>query len=244
MPLKLTSPIQLNHSSNFVTRIGLDWIKGWAFGFHRAQIYYSTLPVSGGLGACTDQVLIDYGFNLAAIKSIAECIPDRGPVLVTSNHPTGILDGALLFSILLSKRTDVRVVGNDALYAIPVLADRVLGVQKSRTRSVQNRNVLLSIRRAWKSQECIIAFPSGTVAHWSWKTMRVEEALWASGIQGLASKLNVPEYRATISIKNPLWFHCLASISRAARNVLLLQVFLANTKNHPTCPIVLKRLGS
>lgn len=225
------SPLDLPHDHG-IPEILLRWL-----GVRTAEAYYLTLPTAAGLAACTDQILAAGGYDLAAIRAAARCIPQRGALLITSNHPTGILDGILLLSALLSRRSDVRIVANEVLCRIPILAERVIPIAKTDPQPRQNRNALLAIRSAWKRGECVIVFPAGTVAHWQWREMRITEAPWADGIQRLAAKSHIPEYRATLAVRNPLWFHACAAISRKARTALLLRAFLARSGKPPAHPV-------
>ena len=50
-------------------------------------------------------------------------IPPEGPVVVTSNHPFGAIEGIILASILRSVRPDVKVMANFLLGSIPELRD-------------------------------------------------------------------------------------------------------------------------
>jgi putative hemolysin len=49
-------------------------------------------------------------------------VPPSGPVIALSNHPFGILDGALLTELLSRVRADVRVLTNRVLGQLPELA--------------------------------------------------------------------------------------------------------------------------
>ena len=206
-------------------------------GLRAAQAYYQTLPTSDGLMACADRILTDKNIDLLTIRAAARCIPQRGALLVTANHPTGILDGVVLLAALLSRRRDVRIVANEAVCCIPVLADRVIPIQKTSSGNSRNRNAMTAIRSAWKRGECVIAFPAGTVAHWQWRGMHVADAPWNTSIQRFAARRGVLECRARLTIRNPFWFHAFAAISRKARTALLLRAFFENYGKLPVQPI-------
>lgn len=213
-------------------------------GLRAASIYYNSLPTSDGLLACSDRILADHGFDIAVIRAASSIIPERGALLITSNHPTGILDGILLLSALLSRRDDVRIVANDVLCRIPVLESRVIPIRKSDSESSAAQTAFLAIRRAWKNQECVLVFPAGTVAHWQWQLRRIEDAPWSDRIQYLAARSNTPEFRATLSVRNPLWFHCCAAVSRKARTALLLRAFFSAINNQSSQPVAFEMARS
>jgi putative hemolysin len=218
-----------------------EFLVRW-LGLRTAEDYYLTLPTAAGLAASADRILTDRGYDLSVVHAAASCIPQHGALLITSNHPTGILDGVLLLAALLARRSDVRVVANEVLRRIPVLTGHVISIRKTDSQPHTNRNALLAIRRAWKREECVIAFPAGTVAHWQWREMGVADAPWAEGIQRFAARLGVSECRATLTVKNPLWFHGCAAISRKARIALLLRAFLASAGIPPAHPVGFKLL--
>lgn len=221
-------------------RHGIAEVVARILGLRDLGDYYRALPTSVGLAACVDQVLTDRGIDVAQIHAAARCIPDRGALLVTSNHPTGILDGVLLLSAILSRRQDLRIVTNDALLAVPVLAERVIPIKKTGRPETGNHRALLTIRRSWERMECVIAFPAGTVAHWQWREMRIADAPWTDGIQRFAGKLNIPEYRAALTVRNPHWFHLCAAVSQKARTALLIRAFLASSAKPPAQPLTFR----
>lgn len=228
---------------NFTAQFGVSELTSKLLGLRAAEAYCRKLPAFDGLAACVDRVIIDRGLRVDHIKEAARCIPKEGALLVTANHPTGILDGAVLLCALLSRRSDVWVVANDLLGNIPVLGERVIPIEKIDLHDAGGYRALLRIRRAWKRNECVVVFPAGTVAHWQWKTMTVSDAPWTTGIQNFAASLNVAECRATITVGNPLWFHVCAAVSRKARLALLLRAFLSTGGVRPTHPVAFKFLS-
>jgi|SRR5208337_785387 len=60
-------------------------------------------------------------------------IPPEGPVVVTSNHPFGAIEGIILASILRSVRSDVKLMANSLLGSIPELQDLFILVDLTQT---------------------------------------------------------------------------------------------------------------
>ncbi len=237
MEPKRSNSILSADSLDFTTHFGVPEMWSRLLGLRAAEAYCKTLPVSAGLAACVDRVALDYGLDVEHIKNAARPIPQTGALFVTANHPTGILDGVVLLCALLSRRSDVRIVANDLLCSIPVLGHRVIPIKKTRVGDSNGTGALLGIRRAWKRNECVVAFPAGTVSHWQWKGMAIADAPWTNGIQNFSASLNVPEYRACLTIRNPDWFHICAAFSRSARLALLLRAFLSNAVRQPSHPV-------
>src|SRR5271170_5904044 len=46
-------------------------------------------------------------------------IPKQGPVVAVANHPFGLIEGAILPSLFLSVRPDVKVMANSLLASMP-----------------------------------------------------------------------------------------------------------------------------
>lgn len=228
---------------DFTARFGVSELTSKLLGLRAAEAYCRKLPAFDGLAACADQVITDHGLQIDQIKQAARCIPENGALLVTANHPTGILDGAVLLCALLSRRSDVSIVANDLLSRIPVLGEYVIPIKKTDSQDAGGYHALMRVRRAWKRNECVVVFPAGTVAHWQWKTMAVSDAPWTTGLQNFAATLNVAECRATITVGNPLWFHVCAAVSRKARLALLLRAFLSAEGVRPTHPVAFNFLS-
>src|SRR3954463_4583725 len=67
-------------------------------------------------------------------------VPRSGPAIVTANHPFGILEGAVLATLLRRVRSDVRFLANGILTTIPELRDLVIPVDPIAGRAAVNGN--------------------------------------------------------------------------------------------------------
>ena len=235
MEIKRQAANDVVQSLDFTARFGIPHTWAYLLGLRATEAYCKTLPTPLGLAACVDRVVLDRGLQIASIKEAARFIPKTGALLVTANHPTGILDGVVLLCALLSRRDDVRIVANDVLCCVPVLGDRIIPIKKTSAGDSYGFSALIEIRRAWKRSECVVVFPAGTVAHWQRKSMVIADAPWTTSIQDFAKSLKIPECRAALTIKNPAWFHVCAAVSRKARVAFLLRAFLSTggQRSHP-----------
>lgn len=169
------------------------------------------------------------GIDPNIVRACAKTLPDKGPLLITSNHPTGILDGVILAIALLDRHQNVKVVANRMLEKVPHLSGHLIPVDKTggKTAALQT---FRAIRKAWQENASVVLFPAGTVAHWQFSRRAVAEAPATQSVQQLAAKLEIPHYQATLFLRNPAWFHWAAAISRQARTALLMRAFYAGPK--------------
>jgi len=113
-----------------------------------------------------------------------EHIPRTGPVMVTVNHPFGILEGALLATILKQIRPDIRFLANSLLNVIPEAHDLLIPVNPMGGRS----GIRESIAGLKGSVEhllhagLLVVFPAGEVSHFQWSTRSVSDSAWSPAL--------------------------------------------------------------
>jgi len=113
-----------------------------------------------------------------------ERIPQSGPVIVTSNHPFGLLDGAILAAILTSARRDVRILTNSMLANIPELRGLCIFVDPfGEPGSVGGDAGTLRDSVAWLRTG---GLPAGEVAHLDFRDGTTVDPPWNPTIARLA----------------------------------------------------------
>lgn len=207
----------------------------------RAAQDCSELAGMGDLKQGLEPTLERYGIESGMLGECTAHVPERGPLLITANHPTGILDGVVLMAALLQRRHDVYILANQRLETIPHFADHHIPVEKSASAST-SRKMFRRIRHAWNANSCVVHFPAGTVAHWQPKSRAVADAPAEDSVPRLAARLGVPHFHATLFLENPAWFHAVAAVSRYARTVLLIRLFYAGSRvaRHP--PVAVRQI--
>lgn len=93
-------------------------------------------------------------------------IPKKGPLVIISNHPYGVLDG-LSIGFLASKiRTEYRVLTNSVLCQAEEIENHVLPVDFSPTRQAWETNLesRQKARALLKLGGCLVIFPAGGVS--------------------------------------------------------------------------------
>ena len=117
-----------------------------------------------------------------------ERIPRSGPLIVTANHPFGLLDGAILASILTTVRSDVRILANNMLAGFPELQGMCIFVDPfGETGSVKANAGALRESLAWLRRGGLLAtFPAGEVAHLDFRDGTTVDPPWNIAIARLA----------------------------------------------------------
>lgn len=157
-----------------------------------------------------------------------ERIPVEGPVLVTANHPFGVLDGAILGALLTRVRPDVKIMTNHLLSGIPELHEHCIFVDPfgSVDSVAANRR---AIRRAvaWLRNGGMLAmFPAGEVSHIQLREMEVADSEWAPTAARLVAITEVGTLPVFFRGRNSVPFQAAGLVHPGLRTALLLNEFL------------------
>ena len=173
-----------------------------------------------------------FGLRLDVIRGSLGTIPARGPLVVVSNHPFGILDGLVLGHILSAVRGgDFRIVAHNAFLGAEDVRRAILPIDFAGSRSAQGRNIATRAEaiRYLQSGGAIGIFPGGTVATGATPFAPPRDPQW----RGFTAKM-IARSGATVV---PLWFEGansrlfqLAShLHPTLRMALLIREFAART---------------
>lgn len=163
---------------------------------------------------------------------ITPCEPDvplEGPVVVTSNHPFGAVEGLALLDALRACRRDVKVLANGVLQAVPEMAEHCFYVDPFGGKEATERN-LLPVARAmrWlRAGHVLLVFPAGEVASLSICKQRVVEAPWLPLIGGLIHRAEAKVVPVFVPGSNRWPFHVAGLVHPRLRTLLLGREFLA-----------------
>jgi putative hemolysin len=160
-----------------------------------------------------------------------EHLPRSGPVLVTSNHPTGIADGIVLFGALSAVRPDVFFFANaDALRVLPQLIEVIAPVEwrPERRTHRQNRETLAYASKAFGDGRMGVLFPSGRLA--KRHLWRLRERPWLASGAMMARKFGVPVVPLHIRARNSALFYLFDKIHPTLRDITLFHEVLNKTR--------------
>ena len=120
--------------------------------------------------------------NLDVLDSDLAKIPKEGPLLITSNHPFGAIDGIALLALLKRVRPDVKLMANYILGGIPNLKEHFFLVDPFE-RTDSSRKSIGGVRDTikWlKAGHVLGIFPAGEVSHYDKIEKRVIDKEWGA----------------------------------------------------------------
>ena len=216
---------------------------GRLLGFHRVDALIGSEAKARPL---PERVLNQLAITYRAGERDLKQIPRSGPVVIVANHPFGILEGAVLATILPRIRPDVRFLGNELLSVIPEIKDLLIPVVPMSGRSAARRNST-GLRRAIEFLQtggCLVVFPAGEVSHFQLREKAVIDSEWHTAVARMVETASragtavsvVPVY---ISGSNSVLFQTLGLIHAKFRTMLLIRELL-NKRNR----LVELRIGS
>ncbi len=181
-------------------------------------------PAGFGLENLLAEMQVDLKIDAADMARI----PVSGPVVVVSNHPFGMLDGAILAVLLRRVRPDLKVMTNFLLRDVPELAEHCIFVNPFQSSDALefNRRALRQAL-AWLRQDGMLAvFPAGEVSHWQFAKVEVADPAWNDTAARLIRRTGAAALPVYFCGHNSVGFQVLGMIHPRLRTAFLLQEFL------------------
>lgn len=170
-----------------------------------------------------EKVLRALDIHLAAPPGEWERIPDSGALLVTANHPTGMLDGAIAAAMCLRRRADVRILVNHLLPFDEAVEPYLIRVDPyERPESVAtNRGAMQQAVRWLRRGGALIVFPAGDVSRIDWKHWAIEDPEWNPSVARLIRAGQASALPMHIRAGNSPVFHLLGALHPRLKTVRL-----------------------
>jgi len=201
----------------------IKWLGYPLLGYKRAVKMVDAIFSLTGTG-CLDW-MSDY-LDLRTYVSGLDNIPESGACVIVANHPGGIADGIALWDSIKHRREDVIFFANhDGLKVCPGLQERIIPVawrDEERTRA-KTRETLTRAREAFKAGQCVVIFPAGRMAEWSWKNWRLTEKPWQPTAISLARKYKAPIIPLAVNQRMPFLYYLLAQFSEELKDMTVFQ---------------------
>lgn len=201
------------------------------FGFSEVErIYHSLRESTQSIPEhLLDQLAVTYRMGDADLQHV----PKTGPAFVVANHPFGVLEGAVLATVLKRVRPDVRFLANELLGVIPEIQDLLIPVDVTAGQPGAQRN-WAGLRRAVefvKQGGCLVVFPAGEVSRFHPRERAVTDSVWNTAVARIIETLArhgvaVPTVPVYIHGSNSLLFQALGMLHPKLRTMLLARELL------------------
>jgi len=149
-------------------------------------------------------------------------IPASGPALVVANHPTGIADGIILWSLMRERRPDLFFYANsDILRVLPQMEEIIAPVEwrPDKRSHGKTRETMAYTRRAIDAGRMGVIFPSGRLA--KRRGLSLYERPWMASAAMIARKFDLPVIPVNIRARNSVLFYLFDLIHPTLRDITL-----------------------
>ncbi len=203
------------------------------------QLYavYESARSAQGDASIFDRLLDS--MNVRALVSEADVarVPREGPVIAVANHPFGLIEGPVLGSILRRVRTDVKVMANSLMAAMPEVASHCILVNPFGDPEAKRSNLHgLKEAIAWlRDGGMLVMFPAGAVARIDVKRREITDPAWNPAVGRIVRMTGAQVLPMFFAGTNSTLFHIAGMVHPALRTAMLPHEFL--NKKHASVEV-------
>lgn len=149
-------------------------------------------------------------------------IPESGPAILVCNHPTGIADGIILWSLLRQRRPDLFFFANkDMMRILPQMEEIIAPVEwrEGKRTHRANRETLAYAKQAFGAGRLGVIFPSGRIA--KRRGLRLFEREWMTSAAMMARKMALPVIPMRMTARNSALFYLFDVVHPTLRDITL-----------------------
>lgn len=225
---KITDLTELVRGGKRLPKWFVLWAEKW-LGLHALNVAHNHIEDDWDAG-CADNFfrLACKHLNLQYEVEGLENIPKEGPCVIVSNHAHGMSDGLMFGDIAMKVRSDIRIVVNEFLHHVrgmrpyQITVDVYGGEEAKRANMAGMREMLKWL----KEGHCLLVFPSGSAATWSWKDRRVIDDPWQANISGVIKKTGATVVPMHFSGSNGFLFQTISVLAKSVRSNFLAREIL------------------
>ncbi len=198
----------------------------------RLDKHYQAIPQTRSAREFVRLALEEMDVGTEVAPGELEYIPASGPAVITANHPFGGIEGLLLANIILSRRTDLRILANVHLGRIAELRELFITVNPFEGKRASRENIqpLREAIRWVRDGGALLVFPSGEVSHFQFRRRCVTDPEWRPSVGHIVRRTGAPAIPAFVCGRNTWLFQLLGCIHPRLRTALLVREFL--NKSH------------
>jgi putative hemolysin len=152
-----------------------------------------------------------------------EKIPATGPVVITSNHPYGGLDGLMVMATVGRRRRDLRILVNPELAQLDGIGSLMIAVDPFGGPGAKRANAV-GMRKALRWLEdggALMIFPAGEVSHLHLRTLSVCDPPWSATAARLIRMSGAPVVPMYFGGANSALFQLAGVLHPRLRTLLL-----------------------
>jgi putative hemolysin len=151
--------------------------------------------------------------------------------LVVCNHATGFLEEFILIDILYKAGFNFKFLANDFIKIIPEVEQLVIPIDVYSEDPHKRIQAVRTIMGTLNHNITLAAFPSGEVARFKWKKMKVAEHPWSKNLLDMARRSEANIIHLELKASNSFLFYFCALLNPLLPTFLLFREYF-NKKNH------------
>ena len=171
------------------------------------------------------EVIAGLGVSVDVDDDELSSVPAKGPCIVVSNHPHGMLDGLIIMDLLGRVRPDFRVMANHFLARFTQLQPIFFQINPFGGREAIRHNISTARAAAnWLDDgKMLMVFPGGEVSSLDRQDWRVSDPKWDQGVARFAEKSGAPVVPIHIGGRNSDLFQLSGLLHPNLRTALLVR---------------------
>lgn len=199
---------------------------------------FETMGVPHGQ-AFWKQALDVMGIELKTPQEQIDRIPKDGPLIITSNHPHGLVDGMVLAELVGRVRTDYKILTRSLLTGITEIDQFMIPVPFPHEEDALEKNLVMrkDAMNHLKGGGVVILFPSGVVGASKTAFGPVVEEQWNPFTAKMILRSQAKVLPVFFPGGNSRWYQVANQISSTLRQSLLL-FEVVKALNKPQTPVV------
>ena len=185
------------------------------------------------------QALDVMGIDLTTPQEQIDRIPKSGPLVITANHPHGLVDGMVLAELIGRVRTDYKILTRSLLTGVGEIQEFMIPVPFAHEEDALQQN--LAMRKLamdhLKAGGVIVLFPSGVVASSDTMLGPAIERDWNPFTAKMIQRSEAQVLPIYFPGSNSRWYQMANRVSAVLRQGLLLHE-VVHALNKPQAPVV------